>query len=780
MADVYIGRAILVHLKSPQNTIIQGLVANVIQQTSTLVLQDVLIVNTGERLPGCTLEGSQIAEIKIVDAPPPVQPSTNAPSHSFPPAHHVPTPTSLPSAEPPQAQPSQNFADPAILSVGRKPSVAVDMPPQEAPSTPMKTAINRLPRNTSPFIGEPGQSPSSKGPVPTKYNSAATLSAPFSGLEIGNTEPLDDTDDQTMVQESVRRVSLSKTRTGKPLEGSADPKKSIRKKKGKKNTAAAPNTETTLDVPRRAPELTKKQNGTGQYKGRGWRQTPILQDGTLSPGNVEHSRTPGVIGGEMGLQAASSSQKKTRRQLAVDATNGWATEDADNIQDLPEFDFAENLSKFDKRSVFDAIRNEDTTADEDRLVSHNRLPTRPGTYGGKNIHPSENVLDAPRQIKRSDADSESSEGDPFDLVDSGRNSRRAMSRTSLKRKPQRSGSGILDEGSHPSSASNLLSRSRTSLGRPTYSSSHATGSPNPTRFTPSESPTPPDRVNLQAHFRIVSNNLVCPSITPGLMAAVEESAEVDYGLTPDILNENSGRGLAEVALLAINPGGRRLAKENLNVNSKPVLVVLAGNHKAGARAMAAARHLLSRGPRVIVCMLGFDRPSVDLEPVLRRQVDLFKKLGGAVRGWVDVSRYLKGLDAPPEIIMDALLAPGRNFDGLGQEDQKVCVEMMGWANKSRAQVLAVDCPSGVNGSTGEISILEGEPLEVRAKFVACIGAPRVGLLRAAQRSADYINWQLWVIDIGINKPWKDCEFTGKKGVKFGNEWVAQLKLVPGG
>jgi len=34
-----------------------------------------------------------------------------------------------------------------------------------------------------------------------------------------------------------------------------------------------------------------------------------------------------------------------------------------DIQELPDFDFAENLSKFDKRSVFDQIRNEDTTAD---------------------------------------------------------------------------------------------------------------------------------------------------------------------------------------------------------------------------------------------------------------------------------------------------------------------------------------------------------------------------------------------------------------------------------
>ena len=52
------------------------------------------------------------------------------------------------------------------------------------------------------------------------------------------------------------------------------------------------------------------------------------------------TRTPGVIGGKIGIQAANASNRKTRRQRAMDATNGWATEDATDIQDLPEFDFA--------------------------------------------------------------------------------------------------------------------------------------------------------------------------------------------------------------------------------------------------------------------------------------------------------------------------------------------------------------------------------------------------------------------------------------------------------
>jgi len=183
------------------------------------------------------------------------------------------------------------------------------------------------------------------------------------------------------------------------------------------------------------------------------------------------------------------------------------------------------------------------------------------------------------------------------------------------------------------------------------------------------------------------------------MAAIEEIAEVELGLSSDIQMENAARGIAEVAMSALNPGGRRLARDN--INAKPVVVVLAGNHRTGACAAAAARHLQARGVRVMTCVLGFERGLQDGDKDLRRQVELVRKTGGLVRGWADVERYLEKLDAAPELIVDALLAPSRDFEALGAEDQEVCLGMVGWANKSRAQVLSVDAPSGVNGSTGE-------------------------------------------------------------------------------
>ena len=87
------------------------------------------------------------------------------------------------------------------------------------------------------------------------------------------------------------------------------------------------------------------------------------------------------------LPTQSSKNKRTTRRDRLkpkETQNGWATEDATDIQELGDFDFAGNLSKFNKREVFKQLKSEDTIADELRLVNHNRLP-RAGTAGGRNL-----------------------------------------------------------------------------------------------------------------------------------------------------------------------------------------------------------------------------------------------------------------------------------------------------------------------------------------------------------------------------------------------------------
>ncbi|KAH7380230.1 YjeF-related protein N-terminus-domain-containing protein [Phaeosphaeria sp. MPI-PUGE-AT-0046c] len=782
MAASLIGISVAVTLQNPPNTIVQGTVAAVNPDTATLILQNVFFPGSGHRLNSYHVEGHAIADIKVNVAPPPpqpIQPRSNAASYSSYSSNHpqpalsnqgVQTPhggqqpmrhvnqAAGPPVQPRATQPAA-FVDPAILSMGKRTSTvpllnqAVSAPMQEAPATPIKpvTAPHAaaLPKHAASFAEK-------IKPRNLRKPSAATLEGPFSSLDIADAEEADS--ETKTIQPNLRRASINKTRNGKPMEDASPQKledggkKTRRGGKSRKKELAAQERKNGVDGDRSA-------DGARKGKGNGWRNTPMLQDAEQPA-----ARTPGVIGGRVGLVAAHDSKKKTRKQKALDATNGWATEDATDIQDLPEFDFQGNLNKFDKRTVFNQIRNEDTTADEDRLVSFNRL-ARPGTHGGKNLHPSENVLD--RQLKSTTNTSSENDSD----FGSGRNSRRAMSRASLKRAPVRQGSGV--QADLDLVGSGLLSRTNRSFITRPYASSHATGSPRPGRIaTPPDSPL---ESTTRGCLRLISNERKCHTITPGGMLAVEETAEVEFGLTEDMVAENSGRGIAEVALTAVNPGGRRLARDN--PNARPVIVVLAGNHRGGARAVAAARHLQARGPKVMVALLGFER-AVDWDKDVRRQVDLFRKFGGSVRAWHDTEDALKRLQAPPELIIDALLGRHKEFEALGDQDRRTVLGIVGWANKSRAACLAVETPSGVGGSTGEVAILEGEPLEVRAKYIVCLGAPRTGLLKALQNGAGRDpQWLIWVVDIGVNKPWREAGIAGGKGIKFGEHWVVQVRFA---
>lgn len=187
----------------------------------------------------------------------------------------------------------------------------------------------------------------------------------------------------------------------------------------------------TNDDSMHEPDVTPAKETT---RSKGWRQTPLLEP---NPSFQPFS---------------TLKRNKKVRGNRVDE-NGWATEDATDVQDMGDFDFAGSLAKFDKHSVFNQIQAEDEIADEDRLVAHNRLPKpKPGTAGGKNLHYTENVLEIPNGTAKtkngiwksaageSDLDERTSQRD----TGSGRHSRRAESKLATNRRPpSRKGSSTI-------------------------------------------------------------------------------------------------------------------------------------------------------------------------------------------------------------------------------------------------------------------------------------------------------------------------------------------------
>ena len=253
------------------------------------------------------------------------------------------------------------------------------------------------------------------------------------------------------------------------------------------------------------------------------------------------------------------------------------------------------------------------------------------------------------------------------------------------------------------------------------------------------------------------------------MLEIEQLCTSELGLTDEILAENAGRGIAEAALTLPS-----------DLLPTPTILFLVGNHKSGSRAVAAARHLRNRNIRVTICVLGGEREAMLLES-LKRQVDIYRKSGGWTVRWDEFQSKLSTSDAVPDLIVDALLGMHVTFPELRTDDQAIAFETIRWANRSTIPILSIDVPSGLHASSGEVTLIDSAPLIIHATFVACLGAPKSGLLAALGtgegRSQD---WSLSVVDMGIsNVAWKRYGTRRRHGVAFGREWVVDLKYAGG-
>ncbi|RMZ79852.1 hypothetical protein DV737_g3269, partial [Chaetothyriales sp. CBS 132003] len=419
-------------------------------------------------------------------------------------------------------------------------------------------------------------------------------------------------------------------------------------------------------------------------KGKGWRKTPLIEE------------MPKTMTSHRGRRAEDQ--------------NGWATEDATDVQDLGDFDFAANLSKFNKRQVFDDLRRDDPIAYEDRLVSFNRK-ARPGTNGGRNLHFTENVLDSP-DTWRSEA--------------------------AASRRPLQSRKGSL-----------LPLRDRTDSPRPLARVAN--------------SPMNGSLSGIRAFFRL-PNNKPCHCVSPLQMLEIEQLCTSELGLTEDMLSENAGRSIAKAVL-----------KSGDDVRN---VVMLVGNHKSGARAIAAARHLRNRRLRVTVVILGGERDDL-LQEVVRKQLNIYKKGQGYVDRWDEFKAKIDGGAPMPDIILDALLGQHISFDELRSDDAAACFEMIKWASRTN-RVVSVDVPSGLSAQSGLYTEAEGQMLVMESKQVIVLGAPKTGLLHAMALDGSDSGWSVVVADIGISTAaWQKHGSRRRHGIEFGNEWIVPLSFVAG-
>jgi len=199
-------------------------------------------------------------------------------------------------------------------------------------------------------------------------------------------------------------------------------------------------------------------------------------------------------------------------------------------------------------------------------------------------------------------------------------------------------------------------------------------------------------------------------LTSQQMRAIDRRAIGTFGLPEVVLMENAG-----LQLLTYLCG----AYPDLAVRR---LLLLCGRGNNGGDTFVLARHLRNRGHRFEVLLFGGRREVRGSAAVSLRALEKLGVSPREVRAPADWHRARAAL-AASDLVIDGILGTG-----LSRPVRGLLARVFDDVNQSEAEVVAVDVPSGVNASTGEVP-----GVAVRATATVTFGAAKVGLAIAPGR-----------------------------------------------
>jgi len=186
----------------------------------------------------------------------------------------------------------------------------------------------------------------------------------------------------------------------------------------------------------------------------------------------------------------------------------------------------------------------------------------------------------------------------------------------------------------------------------------------------------------------------------------DESTIKAYGVPGLLLMENAGHAVVEAIKQKYSP-----------LETKIVLVVC-GKGNNGGDGFVVARLLSNVCGRIIILLM--TSPS-ELKGDAKTNYLILQKFAGKSSHKIMLHRYSKKLLvslSKPDLIVDAMFGTG--FTG---SVRKPNADVIDWINKQGTQIIAVDIPSGVNGTTGVV-----ENCAVRADRTVTFGMIKSGLL----------------------------------------------------
>ena len=205
--------------------------------------------------------------------------------------------------------------------------------------------------------------------------------------------------------------------------------------------------------------------------------------------------------------------------------------------------------------------------------------------------------------------------------------------------------------------------------------------------------------------------------------ALDRKAIDGCGVPSLALMENAGRAVAAGALRA------------LKTVSRPRVVVVCGLGNNAGDGFVAVRHLLNAGVAVKFFVIGSPGQLKSDAAVYFRVLQNCGYPGTEIRKIT--ARFRKELHRA-DLIVDALFGVGLNRPVTG-----LCAEVIALMNESGRKILAVDVPSGMDGTSGAV-----HGVCVKARQTVTFSAMKKGFLNKA---AARLTGRVLVADIGIPK-----------------------------
>ena len=207
------------------------------------------------------------------------------------------------------------------------------------------------------------------------------------------------------------------------------------------------------------------------------------------------------------------------------------------------------------------------------------------------------------------------------------------------------------------------------------------------------------------------------ALDPASAAALDRTAQEDYGIPGLVLMELAARGVAEVATWLLEPGAHAL--------------VVCGRGNNGGDGLAVARNLVAWGYGAEVVLLHGSPTTPDARQEARAAQDAGIELVDAT---ADADAVARALAREPALVVDAIFGIGLTRE-LGEGD----VATLEALQASGVPVLAVDVPSGLDAGTGKPL-----PVALPARITATMVAPKTGFAHASDLVGHVV-----CIDIGL-------------------------------